>query len=340
MGIFATPVLDHQALPVSAVVSGFKQALAAARSFEGATAPNPPVGCVLLDAAGSPIAIGAHARAGAPHAEAQAIAVAERLGRLDDVRTVIVTLEPCNHTGRTPPCVDAILRTSAQTVWIGVMDPNTKVAGGGAMRLLEAGLDVRTIDELDSPDALDLAMDAARLIAPFALHQRTGLPYVTVKQAINREGTMLPPAGQTTFTSQDSLTLAHLMRRRAGAILTGSGTVLADDASFTVRYVPDFDYVRRHLVIMDRRGRVSDDYLAAAEARRFIVSRETSIEDALQRLGDAGVIEVLVEAGPELTEEILQRGLWNEHVRIVQGAEGEPDDVQVRYRAEQSVGEA
>ncbi len=331
MDAFANRDLSSYAQPDAVIASGFARALEAARAFEGATAPNPPVGCVLLDGAGDIITIGAHKRAGTYHAEASAIAQAEAAGWLDAVCSVLVTLEPCNHTGRTPPCAEAILKTPAKHVWIGTMDPNPQVAGGGAARLRAAGLNVHEISELAEVGA-GLSQDAARLVAPFVHHAQTGLPYVTIKQAINRAGTMVPPAGQTTFTSQLSLKQAHVMRRRAGAIITGSGTIIADNPSFTVRHVPDFEHVQRQLIILDRRQRVSQDYLDAARQRGFLVAVESSIDAALARLGADGVMEVLVEAGPSLTQAFLDRGLWQEHVRFEQQQEGQPDVVCKRYR--------
>ena len=113
-----------------------------------ATAPNPPVGCLLLDSNGDVIATGVHRKAGTAHAEAMAIAVARAAGRIGDIDTVVVTLEPCNHHGRTPPCVEAILGTPARHIFIGVADPNPAVTGGGAARLKAAGRTVTFLSEI------------------------------------------------------------------------------------------------------------------------------------------------------------------------------------------------
>lgn len=330
MGAFATTSLDEKAAAPEAIADGFARALDAARQFEGATAPNPPVGCVLLDVRGDVIAIGAHEMAGLPHAEADAISKANAIGRHNDIHTVIVTLEPCNHTGRTPPCSKAIVNTPAKHVWLGVMDPNPKVVGGGAKYLADAGLDVRTFADLETFKANEFSDDATRLIAPFAKHHITGLPFVTVKQAINRDGNMVPPKGQKTFTSQSSLELAHRLRKRAGAVLTGSGTILADNPTFTVRHVDDFSHTKRHLMILDRRRRVSSAYISEAIRNGFAVSTVDTIEQAIAQLGAAGVHEVLVEAGPSITAAIFESGLWDEHVLITQQSDGMPDAVEIR----------
>lgn len=286
----------------------FRRALAAARLHEGATAPNPAVGCVLLDAEGQMLAEAGHSGAGQPHAEAAAIALARKRGLEARIHSVIVTLEPCNHTGRTGPCTGAILSTPAREVWYAMPDPNP-VASGGAAALAAAGLKVR---RLADPALL---AEAARLLAPFATRLRLGRPFVTVKQAL-RGGSMIPPPGQKTFTSPTSLHLAHSLRRRADAILTGSGTVLADRPEFTVRHLPDVPGKSRILCILDRRGRVDEAYLAEARARGFRPMLAQDLGQALADLAAQGCNEVLVEAGPEVLASVRAAGLWDEWVCI------------------------
>lgn len=312
------------------VLAGFAEALAAAEAFVGSTAPNPAVGCALLDAGGAVLAGAAHQRAGELHAEALAIALCDQAGTTHLIYTVVVTLEPCNHTGRTPPCAEAILRTPAREVWIGAQDPNPKVQGGGAARLAAAGLKVGFIADLPGPKAASLNQQASRLIAPFAKLSRTGLPWMTVKQALTRDGSMIPPKGTKTFTSSASLLLAHQLRKRADAVLTGSGTVLADAPEFTVRHMPDFAGKQRFLTILDRRGRVPAAYVQAAEERGFTTFIATDIAGALRHLGDLGALEVLVEAGPAVLHAVRDGGFWDEWITIEQG-EGE-DRVTVKLR--------
>ena len=311
------------------VMAAFAEALAVAEAFVGSTAPNPAVGCVLLDAGGAVLACAAHQRAGEPHAEALAIALCDKAGTTHLIHTVVVTLEPCNHTGRTPPCAEAILRIPARQVWIGAQDPNPKVQGGGAARLAAAGLMVGYIADLPGPKAARLDQQCRRLIAPFAKRMQTGLPWVTVKQAMTRDGSMIPPKGAKTFTSPASLVLAHQLRKRADAVLTGSGTVLADAPEFTVRRVPDFAGKRRFLAILDRRGQVPAAYLQAAEGRGFKTFIATDIAAALRHLGVLGALEVLVEAGPAVLQAVRDGGFWDEWITIVQG-EGE-DRVTVKF---------
>jgi len=327
-----TDMEQNSDLPPQVVSAAFRQALQCAAQFSGATSPNPPVGCVILDRHGKLLAKAAHQKAGDLHAEALAIEHCRKSGVVERIHTVVVTLEPCNHTGRTPPCTEAILGTPAQAVWIGTHDPNVDVLGNGADRLAANGLSVHFIEQLDDPDAALLAQSANRLVAPFAKHARTGLPWVTVKQAINRSGSMIPEIGKKTFTSQRSLTFAHQLRKRADAIVTGSGTILADQPEFTVRHVADFEGKCRHLAILDRRGRVGDSYLKDAHKAGFMARIETSLESALERLGQAGVLEVLIEAGPTLLDMVLTTTFWDEHITISQPADSKAQDrISIHY---------
>ena len=333
MGSTTVQTAPSSTLPPHAIIEAFARAIDCASAFVGATAPNPPVGCVLLDQDGHPLAAAAHPRAGEGHAEARAIEAATAAGVAERIHTVVVTLEPCNHRGRTPPCTEAILATNSREVWIGAPDPNPSVKGGGAARLAQAGLRIAFACDIPGADGTATAAQAERLIAPFAKRVRTGLPWITVKQALDRTGSMIPPRGAKTFTSEASLRLAHALRKRADAILTGSGTVLADRPEFTVRRIPDFPARRRTLVVLDRRALVPDCYLEAAQARGFEVWRAGSAEEALERLGTAGALEVLVEAGPALSGDLLERGLWDEHVVIAQGEPGAEDTVTIRGKA-------
>jgi diaminohydroxyphosphoribosylaminopyrimidine deaminase / 5-amino-6-(5-phosphoribosylamino)uracil reductase len=313
------------------ITRAFDVAISAAEAWRGSTAPNPPVGCVILDETGETLAVAAHQRAGEGHAEALAIAECRRAGTVNRIHNVVVTLEPCNHTGRTPPCSEAILATPARQVWIGAADPNPRVAGGGAQRLQAAGLDVHLAED----DNMRTRCKA--LIAPFTKRATTGLPWVTVKQALDVQGSMIPPAGQKTFTSQKSLVLAHQLRRRADAILTGSGTVIADDPSFTVRHVEDFNGKRRQLLLLDRRERVPQSYFHATNERGFEVSRAATLETALQSAAQAGALEVLVEAGPQITSAILATELWDEHV-IIRQTESGIDNITTHLRQHDTKG--
>jgi len=291
------------------------RALGEAERFRGATAPNPPVGAAALNAEGALLGVAAHRQAGTSHAEASLLSELESANLADDVHTLIVTLEPCNHHGRTPPCTEAILRhPGIRHIVYASPDPNPRVLGGGAARLQESGREVTCWKNREPNSALTARAQA--LIAPFTKWSLTGRPWVTVKQALDAQGSMIPPEGQKTFTSEKSLQYAHELRKRADAILTGSGTILADQPLFTVRRVPDHSGKSRWLAVLDRRNRVPASYLEEARARGFRADRFRDLEKSLEFLGSQGVHEVLVEAGPELTRSLLEGGFWDTHVVI------------------------
>jgi len=327
------PYLIHVNYSIDRLATAARLALDLAWAKTGATAPNPPVGCVLLDAAGDVIAAAAHERAGAAHAEAAAIAMCRAKGQLDRVHAAVVSLEPCSHTGRTPPCVDALLTTGAEIILIGAPDPHPRAPGRGFAILTAAGRRVLLFSDLEHGEARDLARSAARLIEPFACAVTQGRPFVTVKTALTAEGSMVPPPGRKTFTSDISLAYAHTLRRRADAILTGSGCILADDPSFTVRRVPNHPEKQQILAILDRRGRVPDAYFERARERGLQPLRYDKLDAAMDDLGARGVLEVLVEAGPTLRRAVLAEGLWDEEIVFQQNkTAGAPDQMHIVRR--------
>lgn len=302
-----------------------RMAINAAEQFLGNTAPNPPVGAIALDKQGKVLLGAGHQQAGQPHAEAKVLELAAKLGKLAAIETLVVTLEPCNHTGRTPPCTEAILKhKQIRRVVIGCRDPNSEVKGGGAERLRAAGLEV--IEGV-------LESECRFLIRAFAKKTRTGRPYVTLKAAFTSGGSMIPPTGQKTFTSPASLVFAHDLRKRSDAIWTGSGTVLTDLPELTVRHVPDHPGKKRFLLLSDRRRRIPAAWLEKAEKAGFRPHFADSFEEGLDFLGKNGALEVLVEAGPSLRQAWLDSGLWDESVVITQGNNDE-DKVDVQFRSE------
>lgn len=309
-----------------AIALGFRAAIEEAVRFIGATAPNPPVGCAILDAQGQILSVAAHHRAGEAHAEALALRLCLEAGLMDRAVTALVTLEPCNHTGRTGPCTEALLASPIRQVWIGAADPNPRVVGGGEGRLREAGLDVRTV-----PAASRAGLDCAALIAPFATAARGGRPWITVKQALDADGGMVPPPGAKTFTGAEALHLAHRLRRATDAIITGMGTILADSPHFTVRHVPDHPGRQRIIAVPDRGERLPGAYRRETEARGFLLRTAPDLPSLLQLLAREGVLWAMVEAGPRLLATLDRDGLWDDWLTIRHDASGQ-DLLSVRTR--------
>jgi diaminohydroxyphosphoribosylaminopyrimidine deaminase / 5-amino-6-(5-phosphoribosylamino)uracil reductase len=200
-----------------------RMALWEARKGSGRTSPNPCVGALVVKN-GKIVGKGYHKKAGTPHAEIHALRDA---GRKAKGAALYVTLEPCNHTGRTPPCTEAILKAGIDQVVIGMKDPNPRVAGGGADYLAAQGLSV--ISGV-------LEQDCREINLPFIKHSATGMPWVIMKAGMSIDGRIAELPGLTTrITGKHSLARVHTLRNQVDAILVGIETVLTDDPALTVR---------------------------------------------------------------------------------------------------------
>ncbi len=215
-----------------------RRALALACRGLGRTDPNPAVGCVLVRE-GRVVGEGFHARAGGPHAE---VAALERAGEAASGACAYLTLEPCSHTGRTPPCADRLVTAGITRVVAAVGDPDPRVQGQGLARLSQAGVEL-------GPSCLE--DEASSLNAGFFKRARTGRPWVTLKLATSLDGRTATQCGESRWiTSEAARADVHRLRRRHSAILTGSATVLADDPSLTVR-VPEGSDLQPLRVLLD-----------------------------------------------------------------------------------------
>ncbi len=215
----------HRAREFDRAVAEFFMRLAVAEAQKGVgrTAPNPPVGAVLVRS-GRVVGRGHHQRAGAPHAEVIALRRARDRARGADLYT---TLEPCNHQGRTPPCTAAIIQRGIRRVYVGNRDPNPGVRGGGVRRLRRAGLPVYVGV---------LAEECERLNAPFFRTVTEGRPFVTMKIAMSADGRIATATGDSKWiTGDEARALVHALRDRVDAVLVGAGTVRADDPRLTAR---------------------------------------------------------------------------------------------------------
>lgn len=295
----------------------FQSAIQEALLYVGRTAPNPPVGCAILDKNGAILTVAAHHQAGTLHAEALALQQCRDLGVWDQIAEVIVTLEPCNHTGRTAPCSQALLDSPAKRIWIGTRDPNPQVCGAGGAALCHGGKEVVFLETLPFPEAEYWFAQCQALVAPFIQNVTQRKAWLTVKQALNSVGSMIPAKGQKTFTSQNSLMLAHKLRRGTEAIVTGPSTIKADWPSFTVRHVPDHPYRKRLLVVCSRQATqiqeaVPVQYLIEAQNNGFSVTLCRDIRELPAFLAEHGVIWGMVEGGPQLLQGIRQAQIWDE----------------------------
>ncbi len=299
-----------------------RRALRLALRGQGRTSPNPMVGAVIAKA-GQLIGQGHHRQAGGPHAEIWALRDAGDKAR---GATIYVTLEPCSHHGRTPPCTDALIQAGLARVVAAVEDPNPQVSGNGFRKLQEAGIEV----------AVGLLGDEARrLNASYFKHTTSGLPFVSLKAAMSLDGKIATSTGESRWITGDKArALGHRLRAIHDAVLVGVGTVLADDPRLTVRDARGRTPLR---VIVDSRARTPAEaaLLTADEVPPVIaVTREApgerlealrragveiwempssggqvDLRALMKRLGERQVLSVLVESGGTLTAALLDADL-------------------------------
>jgi len=269
-------------------------ALAEAEKGRGRTHPNPVVGAVIVRG-GRAIASGHHEQAGLPHAEVNALRRAGERARGADV---YVTLEPCNHHGRTPPCTEALIAAGVRRVFFGSRDPNPTVRGHGADRLRRAGIEVQG-------GVLRQECDASN--EPWFKFITAGLPWVVLKAAVTLDGKLATASGDSRWiSSEPSRRLVHRWRDQLDAVLVGAGTVRADDPRLTVRDV--------------RGGRHPLRVVLGAIPRRARLLREPGetlsakgpLRTVLRGLARRGITSVLVEGGARVHGEFLAAGLWDE----------------------------
>ncbi|QYN00887.1 bifunctional diaminohydroxyphosphoribosylaminopyrimidine deaminase/5-amino-6-(5-phosphoribosylamino)uracil reductase RibD [Pseudomonas protegens] len=313
------------------------RALELARKGRYSTHPNPRVGCVIVRD-GQVVGEGWHVRAGEPHAEVHALRAAGELAR---GATAYVTLEPCSHHGRTPPCADALVNAGVARVVAAMQDPNPEVAGRGLHRLAQAGIDTH---------GGVLEGEARAINKGFLKRMEHGLPYVRVKLAMSLDGRTAMASGESQWiTGPAARSAVQRLRAESSVVLTGADTVLADDARLTVRAAElGLDAEQTALamsrpplrVLIDGRLRVPLDApffkagpalvaTCAAVEEQYANGPEclivpgpdgqVDLRRLLLELAARGVNEVLVEAGPRLAGAFAQQGLVDEYQIFVAG---------------------
>lgn len=309
------------------------RALELAALARGRTAPNPMVGAVVV-AADAVVGEGHHARAGEPHAEALALAAA---GAAASGADLYVTLEPCAHHGRTPPCVDAIVAAGVARVFAAMRDPNPRVDGHGLERLRAAGVQVRVGM---------LGEEAARLNEVYCKHVTTGLPHVTLKIGMSLDGKTATRSGDARWiTGEESRRRVHGMRNVSDAVLVGIGTILADDPDLTTR-LPGVECRHPDRVVIDSQLRIPNKARVLAhrnKGRTILVAgpnasparmrelrdlgaevlvvdggkRRVEMAAVVARLGQLGITSILVEGGSEIAASCLDAGVVDKLVFFV-----------------------
>jgi len=299
-----------------------RHALSLARRGQGKTSPNPAVGCVIVRE-GKVVGRGWHRKAGTPHAEVHAL---NEAGALAAGADVYVTLEPCSHFGKTPPCAKALIEAGVARVYVGMVDPNPLVSGKGIAMLREAGIAVET----------GFLEESCRQVnRPFIKWIQTRLPYVILKSALTLDGKTATISGDSKWITGDkSRREVHRLRGKLDAIMVGVGTVVKDDPQLTCRVPGGKDPLR---VVVDSQLRIplhaallsvkseaktliatcsSDAARIEALTSRgaeVLLCRESEgrvdLADLFRRLGERGVQSILLEGGSHLAGAALRAGL-------------------------------
>lgn len=279
-----------------------RRALELAAKGRGNTSPNPMVGAVIVGSDGLIIGEGYHRLCGQGHAEVNAVAsVADRSQLADS--TMYVTLEPCSHYGKTPPCARLIIESGIPRVVVGCLDPFEKVSGRGVAMLREAGVDVEVASG-------EIADECHRLNRRFMTAHTLRRPFVTLKWAMSADGFMdsTDPEPYRFSTPLTSL-LVHRERSLHDAVVVGSGTVVADNPRLDVRGWSGRQPVK---VVLDRRGRVEPSAaLFSTPGEVMVESGVTDIPELLRGLYGRGITSVLVEGGAEVLRSFLDSGMWD-----------------------------
>lgn len=275
------------------------RAIAAANRVRCITSPNPWVGAVIRTPDGQ-IFEGATLEPGQAHAEIVAL---EAAGQMAHGATLYVTLEPCNHTGRTGPCTEAIIAAGIERVVIGISDPDPNVAGSGIERLRNAGIQV------------DIGVEAGKVdaqLAPYLKHRRTGRPWVVLKLAASLDGGTAAPNGTSKWiTGYEARADGHRLRAESDAILVGAGTIRRDDSSLTVRdyrppVLPASGSVDPLRIVL---GSVPPD--AKVQPCRQMSGEISEIVD---QLGRDGIVQLLVEGGAAVAGAFHRAGVVDRYV--------------------------
>lgn len=303
-------MLEHLQLQPAQPQDGYFMELALAQAHKGAftARPNPAVGCVIVKD-GQIIGVGFHPKAGAPHAEIFALNDARQQGHDVVGATVYVTLEPCSHVGKTPPCSDALIDAKVKRVVVACFDSNPKVAGKGILKLVGAGIAVSV--GVCEPQA-------KKLNAGFFKAMTTNLPYVRLKVACSLDGRTAMQSGESKWiTGVKAREDVQKLRAKSGAIITGSGTILADNPALSVRSamlgVDSSQVPAPKIVVVDRRQRLTntDDYQVFDCPDTLLWHQELPL--LLQTLATKyQCYDVLVEAGSKLSGAFVANNLVDE----------------------------
>jgi len=306
------------------------------------THPNPRVGAVVVDPEGRVLGEGAHQGPGSPHAEVVAV---EGAGQARGC-TVYVSLEPCTHHGRTPPCADMLIEAGVARVIVGALDPDVRVSGGGVEKLRAAGIDVEVADDPE-----------ARLVDPaYFRHRETGMPAVTIKYAMTLDGSAAAVDGSSQWiTSEVSRLDAHELRSSVDAVVVGAGTLRTDDPGLDVR-LPDYHGPQPRPVILAGVGELppaariwkreplvvsaTDRDLPGGELVVVAGDRLPDPAATCRALADLGLLSLMLEGGAAVAGAWWSAGVITDGVAYVGAVMGGGSGIQPVMGRFETIGDA
>ncbi len=309
-------------------------AIAEAKKGFGFVSPNPVVGCVILDSKQQLLSIGYHHKVGGPHAEIEALNSIQDLSKLVGAE-VYVTLEPCSHFGRTPPCAHALAKFKLKRLVYGLLDPNPKVSGQGAAHLNAAGIECQSWAE-HSPEEIEILKDLEELAEIFLWNQRQKKVFVALKAATSLDGRMAMRSGESQWiTGLESREQSHFLRAQYDAVLIGKKTFLADNPSLNVRLKgfenhtnfvvlldPDGDTIskiksakiaavrRHHKIIIATCANILSDEFKILKVRKNSEG-EIDLKHLLEQLWQAEIKSIFVEGGAKTYAGFIKESLVN-----------------------------
>lgn len=275
----------------------------------GTTYPNPLVGSVIVSHSGEILGEGWHRKSGKPHAEVNAVIDAEKKGYDGDAfakATLYVNLEPCSHTGKTPPCASMIIKKGFKKVVVGTLDPHEKVAGKGIILLKQGGIEV-VVGVLEN--------ECNELNKRFFTFHRKQRPYIILKWAESSDGFIAPETKNEQkpvwITNAHSRQLSHQLRAHENAILVGAKTVIDDNPSLTCR---DWSGQNPLRVVMDSRNKIDDTYnvMDGTAPSLKLTLKSTQVKEILRVLYDQGIQSVIIEGGTTTIQSFIDTSLWDE----------------------------
>lgn len=292
-------------------------AIAEAKKGHGWVSPNPVVGCVILDGQGRLLSTGYHKKIGGPHAEVEALQSISEPARLKGAH-LFVTLEPCAHFGRTPPCAEALAKLPLKEVTYGLLDPNPKVSGRGAERIRAAGIKCSSWSEFSREHSREIEAELNELCEAFLYNQRQQKTFVALKVATSLDGYLGLKSGESKWiTGEPARQMGQELRAQYDAVLIGKNTFLEDDPSLNIR-LPGFEKHQNKVVLIDPKGEGISKLVQSNLAKNRDLNKiflATQVGDAIE--GGPQIVKLKADSAGKIDLAQLLELLWQNEIKSV-----------------------